>query len=113
MINLSYLACLQLDRIAYQAGRIALPAAGAAVGTLAHETVHVAGIPDEGIADCYAMQLTAVTALGLGAERDYADELQALNFEFIEERHSGTEYDSPDCYDGGPLDLAPENPRWP
>ena len=37
---------------------LALPAVGAAVGTLAHETMHVARIYDEGIADCYAMQLT-------------------------------------------------------
>ena len=109
MINLSYLACLQLDRIAYRDGRLALPATGSAVGTLAHETMHVAGISDEGIADCYAMQLTTVTALGLDAERDYAELLQKMNFEFNRERRAGTEYDSPDCYDGGPLDLAPES----
>ena len=75
--------------------------------------MHISGIDDEGIADCYAMQLTSATASGLGAEPDYADRLRTLNFEFNEANRSGTEYDSPDCYDGGPLDLDRESPRWP
>jgi hypothetical protein len=53
-------------------------------------------IDDEGVADRYATQLTAVTALGLSRQFK-----------------SGTEYDSPDCYDRGPLDLDPESSRWP
>jgi hypothetical protein len=113
VINLSYPACKHLDDIAYRNGQLALLATGAAVGTLAHEAMHIAGYYDEGIADCYAMQLTAVTASRLGAEKAYADELQALNSEFSRENRSGTEYDSPDCYDEGPLDLAPEDSRWP
>jgi hypothetical protein len=104
---------LQLDRIAYRRVELALPAVGAAVGTLAHETMHVARVYDEGIADCYAMQLTALTASGLGAELDYAERLRTLNFEFNQEQRTGTKYDSPDCYDGGPLDLDPESSRWP
>jgi hypothetical protein len=75
--------------------------------------MHVAGIDDEGVADCYAMQLAAVTAQGLGVARDHAHRLQAVNLEFIRANRSETEYDSPDCYDGGPLDLAPDDPRWP
>src|SRR5262245_18799452 len=113
VINLSYLACLQLDRISYHDSRLALPATGAAVGSLAHEAMHVAGIHDEGIAECYGMQLTAVTAMKLGAEPDYAAELQHMDFEFDRDRRAGTAYDSPDCYDGGPLDLAPESSQWP
>jgi hypothetical protein len=113
VINLSYPACVQLDRIAYQDVQLPLVTTGAAVGTLAHETMHIAGILDEGIADCYAMQLTAATALGLGAELGYADQLRTMNFEFNEEHRSGTEYDSPDCYEGGPLDLDPQSSRWP
>jgi hypothetical protein len=113
MVNLSYPACVQLDRIAHLGVRLPLVTAGAAVGTLAHETMHVAGILDEGIADCYAMQLTAVTARGLGAELDYADQLRRLNLEFNREHRAGTAYESPDCYDGGPLDLDPDSSRWP
>jgi hypothetical protein len=105
--------CKHLDDVAYRKEKPTNHATGAAVGTLAHEAMHIAGFHDEGIADCYAMQLTAMTASSLGAERDYADELQALNYEFSRDNRSGTEYDSPDCYDGGPLDLAPEDPRWP
>src|SRR5262245_65461483 len=92
VINLSYLACLQLDRIAYHDSRLALPATGAAVGSLAHEAMHVAGIHDEGIAECYGMQLTAVTPMKLGAERDFADELRAVNFEFDSAQRAGTAY---------------------
>jgi hypothetical protein len=113
VINLSSLACLQLDRITYHDSSLALPATGAAVGALAHEAMHVAGIHDEGVAECYGMQLTAVTAMRLGTEPDYADELRTVNFESNRDRRAGTVYDSPDCYDGGPLDLAPESSRWP
>jgi hypothetical protein len=113
VINLSYPACKHLDDVAYRGEEPASQATGAAVGTLAHELMHVAGISDEGIADCYAMQLTAVTALELGTDREYADLLRTLNLEFTDATRSGTEYDSPECYDGGPLDLAPEDPRWP
>jgi hypothetical protein len=113
VINLSYPVCKHLDEVAYRNEEPTSQATGAAVGTLAHEMMHVAGISDEGIADCYAMQLTTVTALGLGAEQDYADLVQMLNHQFTAATRSGTEYDSPDCYDGGPLDLAPEDPRWP
>jgi hypothetical protein len=113
VINLSSLACLQLDRIAYHDSSLALPATGAAVGALAHEAMHVAGIHDEGVAECYGMQLTAVTATRLGADPGYAAELRTVNFESNSDRRAGTVYDSPDCYDGGPLDLAPESSTWP
>ena len=86
VINLSYLACLQLDRIAYHDSQLALPATGAAVGALAHEAMHVAGIHNEGTAECYGMQLTATAAIGLGAEREYADQLRTVNFEFDREQ---------------------------
>ena len=49
----------------------------------------------------------------LGSTGSAADQLRTLNFEFNREQRSGTEYDSPDCYDGGPLDLDPESSRWP
>jgi hypothetical protein len=113
VINLSYPVCKQLDSLTDRSSRPDLADTSAAVGTLAHETMHVAGIADEGIAECYAMQLTAVTALGLGADADYADQLRALYYEFNQMHRSGTEYDSPDCYDGGPLDLDPESRHWP
>ena len=101
------------DRIAYHDSHLALPATGAAVGALAHEAMHVAGIHNEGTAECYGVQLTATAAMGLGVEREYADRLRTVNFEFDREERAGTAYDSADCYDGGPLDLAPEGSRWP
>ena len=110
IINLSYPACVHLDRIAYDDARLTSLQVGAAVGTLAHEAMHVAGIHDEGVADCYAMQLTALTALRLGAQPDYAELMRVRNAEHNEKYRSGTEYDSPDCYDGGPLDLDPDTP---
>jgi hypothetical protein len=113
VINLSHHVCGQLDRIAYDDAESASLATGAAVGTLAHEAVHVSGIEDEGVTDCYAMQLTAVTASGLGAGSDDADLLQVKYAEFNRQHKSGTEYDSPDCYDGGPLDIDPGSSRWP
>jgi hypothetical protein len=109
VVNLSYPACQLLDAVAYRDGRSALPDVSAAVGTLAHEAMHVAGIVDEGIAECYSLQLTALTARALGAEPDQARLLAAGNAEYSQTYRAGTAYDSPDCYDGGPLDLHPES----
>ena len=113
VINLSPQVCGRLDRIAYGDDRPDHWAFATAVSTLAHEAMHVAGIWDEGIADCYALQLTVLTALGLGAEPEYAEALRVHNFEFHGEYAGGSAYDSPDCYEGGPLDLDLDDPSWP
>jgi hypothetical protein len=79
-----------------------------AVHTLAHEAFHLRGFSDEGVTECYALQNTAFVAERLGVKTRQALELQA----WIYKRgypNEPTEYQSPRCYDGGPLDLRPQH----
>jgi hypothetical protein len=86
--------------------------AGWAAHTLAHEAFHLRGFADEGITECYAMQNTAFVAEELGLSNHLAQELQHWIFEkgF---RNEPTEYQSAECYRGGPLDLTPQTPSFP
>jgi hypothetical protein len=86
--------------------------AGWAAHTLAHESFHLRGFQDEGVTECYALQNTAFVAERLGVPKQQAQDLQA----WLYERgypNEPTEYQSPQCYDGGPLDLRPQETRFP
>ena len=86
--------------------------AGWAAHTLAHEAFHLRGFQDEGVTECYALQNTAFVAERLGVPTQAAKELQA----WLYERgypNEPTEYQSPQCYDGGPLDLRPQQTLFP
>lgn len=83
-----------------------------AVGTLAHESIHLRGILDEGVTECYAVQNLALAAQRLGATPEQAHNLAVLHWE------TGTpqmpdRYRAPDCGDGARLDLRPDDPVWP
>jgi hypothetical protein len=86
--------------------------AGWAAHTLAHESFHLRGISDEGVAECYALQNTSFVAQRLGVARRAADRLQRWLFAagFPNEP---PEYRAAGCYAGGPLDLGPQTPSWP
>ncbi len=87
-------------------------AAGWAAHTLAHEAFHLRGFQDEGVTECYALQNTAFVAERLGVPTQQAQNLQA----WLYKRgypNEPTEYQSPQCYDGGPLDLRPQQTRFP
>ena len=62
--------------------------------------------------ECYALQNTAFVAERLGVPTQAAKDLQA----WLYERgypNEPTEYQSPQCYDGGPLDLRPQQTLFP
>jgi hypothetical protein len=87
-------------------------AAGWAAHTLAHEAFHLRGFLDEGVTECYALQNTAFVAERLGVPTQAAQNLQA----WLYRRgypNEPTEYQSPQCYDGGPLDLRPQQTLFP
>jgi hypothetical protein len=85
-----------------------------AIQTIAHESAHLAGVMDEAITDCLGMQLFAYTARRLGASADVARELAADYWSmYYTVYRPGTNYHSPECRDGGALDLAPDGPAWP
>jgi hypothetical protein len=86
--------------------------AGWAAHTLAHESFHLRGFQDEGVTECYALQNTAFVAERLGVPRQQAQDLQR----WLYERgypNEPTDYQSPQCYDGGPLDLRPQQSQFP
>ena len=86
--------------------------AGWAAHTLAHESFHLRGYRDEGVTECYALQNTAFVAEKLGLAPRRAVELQQWIFK-RGWRGEPTDYQSPLCYRGGPLDLTPATPRFP
>jgi hypothetical protein len=115
-INLSPTACRELDRLAYddeqpQASEAKLLLAYG-VATLAHEAQHRAGIVAEAVAECYGLQMLRYAAHSLGADLTYADELATVYWGNYGHR-SAEEYTSPECRDGGKLDLQPARSRWP
>lgn len=86
--------------------------AAIAVNVLSHEAWHLAGVRDEAVTQCYALQTNAETAVRLGAGRKDA---QAIASYIVREVQPvlPADYRSSDCYDGGPLDLHPQRPSWP
>jgi hypothetical protein len=86
--------------------------AGWAAHTLAHEAFHLRGFQDEGVTECYALQNTAFVAERLGVSTGEARDLQAWLF-VKGYPNEPEDYHSPQCYDGGPLDLRPQSTNFP
>jgi hypothetical protein len=83
-----------------------------AAHTLAHESFHLRGFQDEGIAECYALQNTAFVAERLGVATRQAEELQAWLYK-DGYPNEPQDYQSAGCYSGGPLDLRPQSSVFP
>jgi hypothetical protein len=115
-VNLAPRMCERLVRFVYGAER---PAGGRpklelanTVLTLAHETVHVSQGADEAVATCYGLQRIRHAAVLLGAPRGYADSLAELAWTGLYP-YGLAKYHSPQCRNGGKLDLHPRSPVWP
>lgn len=83
-----------------------------ALVTLGHEAQHVAGVKDERTAECYGQQRVRPLARLLGATKDYAAGLAVHAWRYT---YTGlpTSYKSPECRNGGTLDLNPRAVAWP
>ena len=103
------LACTELG--GGQCGKDVVALAWAA-SALAHESFHLRGVRDEAAAECYGLQSTAFTARALGAPPAYATRLAEYTFWNIRPPVDYG-YFSPECRDGGKLDLRPRTSRWP
>ncbi len=85
-----------------------------AIQTLAHEAVHLAGVEDEAVAECYGVQYFAWVASRLGAPDALARQMAADYWsEYYVEKRPGTPYFDAECRDGGVLDLTPDREGWP
>ncbi len=106
--------CYDLYRLAFE-GEVTSSQTARAVSVLAHEAWHLRGVRDEGTTECYALQSGVRLGQRLGLSQDTAR--QMMRQQFVENRLRGpasAEYIvSPDCRDGGPLDLAPATDEFP
>jgi hypothetical protein len=81
------------------------------VKVLAHEAQHLRGIPDEAIAECYAIQRAGEVAAALHVDATYTKLALQTYWAAYPERPPA--YRSAECYDGGALDLRPRTHVWP
>jgi hypothetical protein len=114
-LSLAPSTCRGLAQLAYEGDR---PVARSrrlmlalAVVTLAHESVHLAGVADEPTAECHGIQLSERAALALGVEPALAEELKDAYWEHYGE--IPTVYRSRECRDGGKLDLRASTSEFP
>jgi hypothetical protein len=103
------LACTELGH--GQCGQDVLELAWAA-SALAHESWHLGGVRNEAAAECYGLQSTALAARRLGAPPAYAARLETYTFWNVRPPVDYG-YFSPECRDGGTLDLRPAVAAWP
>jgi hypothetical protein len=115
-VNLAPRMCERFVRFVYERrrperGKVKLQLANTVL-TLGHETVHVAPGGDEAVATCYGLQRMRRAGVLLGAPRAYADSLAELAWSGLYP-YGLAKYHSPECKDGGKLDLNPRSAVWP
>jgi hypothetical protein len=89
--------------------------AAMALQVVSHESYHLWGTAEEAKAECYGLQSIFYVATQLGASLEQGKALGRLYWTSLYRVHGAQwpKYYSPDCRDGGPLDLRPHDPRWP
>jgi hypothetical protein len=115
-LSLSPSTCRDLSRLVYrrerpadERGRLSL---ALALVTLAHESVHLAGVADEQTAECQGIQLAERAATrGLGIDRAFARRLVELYWENYPK--VPLVYRSRECREGGKLDLRASTSVFP
>lgn len=115
--DLAYLTparCLDLYRLAFK-GEVRPSQTARALAVLAHEAWHLRGVRDEGTTECYALQSAVDIGQRLGLSASTARQLmrQQLTENALRAGASREYRVSPDCRDGGPLDLSPNSTRFP
>jgi hypothetical protein len=84
---------------------------GEAIKVIAHEAEHAAGISNEAVAECYAIQHVPMAATGYGLSRSVARAMASAVWRGYADEPSG--YATPRCRRGGPLDLHLRSTVWP
>ena len=115
--DLAYLTperCLDLYRLAFK-DEVRSSQTGRAIAVLAHETLHLRGVGDEGITECYALQTGVELGRRLGLSEGTARRLMRQQLtENAFRRQGNLDYlVPPECRDGGRLDLDPDSEEFP
>ena len=82
-----------------------------ALTVLAHESVHLRGVRNEAVTQCYAMQDVPRLARALGASPEDGRALAAVEYA-VDYPHMPPAYRSRECHPGGALDLTPGSGWW-
>ncbi len=83
-----------------------------ATHVLVHEAVHMSGVTNEAVTECYAMQLYPQVLLTMGVERQEARRMSDYYVESIYPQMYDS-YRTSECAKGGKLDLSPKDKVWP
>jgi hypothetical protein len=81
--------------------------------TAAHETIHLVGVGDEAVAECYGMQILGLWVWLLSGDQAFGAESAADYWTWYQAHRPGTDYGSYDCVPGGALDLDVSHGEWP
>jgi hypothetical protein len=111
-INLSPQICRAMETLLEHRPRYPNVFTADAVVTLTHETMHALGIEKEAMAECFGMQLTAVTAVELGLPEKYAYGLARLTLDDYKVRPPSYR-DPVRCREDGAWDLFAGRPSPP
>lgn len=107
--------CYQLYRVIDEHDTHSFSPTGRAIAVLAHESWHLHGVADEGVANCYAFQSGVKVGMRLGLSTSFA---RALMREQLADNASDSASDPrylvpSGCRNGGRYDLGPSSPRFP
>jgi hypothetical protein len=107
--------CDTLYQLAFKHRVQSFPRTGRAIAVLAHESWHLHGVGDEGLANCYGFQsgVRIGVDFGLSESRARAMMRQQLATN-AEDAGADAQYLVPrGCHDGGSYDLDPGTPGFP
>jgi hypothetical protein len=107
--------CDRLYQLAFKHRVQSFSGTGRAIAVLAHESAHLSGVADEGLANCYAFQNGVSVGVDLGLSESRA---RAMMREQLAANPSDSAGDSrylvpPGCSNGGRFDLHPSSNDFP
>ena len=107
--------CYRLYRLKYKGDEGPFSQTARAIAVLAHEAWHLHGETDEGVTNCYAFQSGVALGRRLGLSEGTAARMMRQQLaDNATYGRSAPEYLVPrECRNGGSLDLAPGNSRFP
>lgn len=83
------------------------------IHVLVHEAGHIGGNKDEASTECSAMQKFTLAAVKLGATPDEARSMVDRYYNEVYKLNADDRYTSPDCVNGGKMDLNPKSDVFP
>jgi hypothetical protein len=105
-VNLSPGICHTMETLIYHRPHYANIYTANAVDTLTHEMIHALGLRSEAKTECLAMQLSFITAIGLGVPENYAYNLDRLSLDNYG-GHPAAYINRANCRENGAWDIWP------